>query len=375
MEFLHARSVEQAVALLRRREANGIRVLVLNLEAAPEDDLPLLRFRRLGDAMRRHSYAGAFILRGCRFDEQERLNSEDAEGFFRVVAAEIPSITLLDFRNCRVFPRLFEHLSASPSEGRGQYLRNLRFSLTPLCDQSVAQLGRALRGGRLPVENLYLDSCGVDARGFETICEGLVGNSRLRWLIIREGDRTAWPEHGTFGAAASEALAASNVRRLSLDSPVFTTPRSLREFVQGLKANYVLEELGLEGEVVAAGAPLFEDLLSSFNCTLRRLYIVPGADNSAQERIGLLLRRNARVRSARDGLAAGRYRVGPPALWADALARIGSKPDLIFKFLAGPRGPDGSRGGAGGNRDAFARHVLLASHAGHREPEEEPRQP
>jgi hypothetical protein len=119
---------------------------------------------------------------------------------------------------------------------------------------------------------------------------------------------------------------------------------------------------------------LFEDLLSSFNCTLRRL-VIRGADESVQERIDLLLRRNARVRSARDGLAAGSYRVGPPALWADALARIGSKPDLIFKLLAGPRGPDGRRGGAGGNRDAFARHVLLASHAGHREPEEEPRQP
>jgi hypothetical protein len=119
---------------------------------------------------------------------------------------------------------------------------------------------------------------------------------------------------------------------------------------------------------------LFEDLLSSFNCTLR-LVEIRGADRSVQVRIDGLLRRNARVRSARDGLVAGSYRVGPPALWADALARIGSKPDLIFKFLAGPRGPDGSRGGAGGNRDAFARHVLLASHAGRREPEEEPRQP
>lgn len=58
-----------------------------------EYQVPFLRFRGLAAALRRHSNLESIWFHNVRFDELDRLNSEDVEAFFQCAVATIPTTT------------------------------------------------------------------------------------------------------------------------------------------------------------------------------------------------------------------------------------------------------------------------------------------
>jgi hypothetical protein len=187
----------------------------------------------------------------------------------------------------------------------------------------------------------------------EDLATMLRNNAPVGSLRIRQNDRILASE---FKLICDALTTNKNLRSLEMYSTGYEARRNATQFslddflgaMEALRTNSTLEEMNLivpygtsmEMRDLTHWVPHVENLLLRYNYTLHRLR---GFDR--HPRIEERLRENVRVREAVAGLQRTRYRLGPRAAWPDALGRVSSKPDLVYKFLRV------------GNCDAVALHL------------------
>jgi hypothetical protein len=129
------------------------------------------------------------------------------------------------------------------------------------------------------------------------------------------------------------------------------------DLVFQLRTNERLETCDVS--TTSAAAPGFpydsvEELLRTFNCTLRTLYVDSLTRPALADRIRHLLRRNHGVRNARGHLEKRNYAVGPVAAWPRALEAVGRFPTLVYRFVRR------------GNLPVLSAHLLVATEGANR---------
>jgi hypothetical protein len=229
----------------------------------------------------------------------------------------------------------YVELFAAALVNRQQALRQIVFGSATLGHQDVVAFANMLRANA-HIEHLFLYACDIDSAGCQALFEALNGNTHLRTLSLISNRISA------VSLSAVRALGNSNLRRLDLDDNPLTD-ESVLTLAEGLRTNFTLEELHVDGDIGLL-SEAFGDLLTSFNFTLRTLHI----NNSTLPAIDELLRVNEHVRNAHNNLLRVNYHVEHLSLWPRVLDRISSKPFLLYQFVRL------------GNLDMFANHVVHA---------------
>jgi hypothetical protein len=224
----------------------------------------------------------------------------------------------------------------------GRALRRLTITgrrLDPSCVREIAGMVRR----DVQLRTLTLLRCALDAEGCKRICDAAAHNRHLRMLTIgMHSGASSRPLENTFAGAVGKGSSL-----VHLDVRANWTAEGFVALIQGLKTNETVEKLflgflGLESDPTRP-FPLaaLEDLLSTYNFTIRLVFLESlrqGPEFTAlqqcQARVDDLLLRNQRARAAGYRLHLGQYRAGPSAsVCAEALARVGSYPTLVFRVL------------------------------------------
>jgi hypothetical protein len=287
-------------------------------------------------------------------------------------------------------PLLHRAPTAPASSPRSSSLRSLHLNGAALGPHGLASIVRLLESNAAgALESLAVVDCDFAAAD-HTACDGILralqNNTHLvsvRLLFAGEGGGGC-DGGGPVSGEAVRALGTSKVRRLRLRNPHAST---LPAIVSGLASNRVLEELHLSVQFDHNGERIgsveqhlheyatgnsrtrrtvlqFQQLLRTCNFALRELRLYHDSFVWLYPKDqGLFLdpwlrHHNAVVRQAYGGLVGRNFRIQELALWGRALAKVSSKPALLYQFVRV------------GNLDLLERH--LANHPPHKLQEQTP---
>jgi hypothetical protein len=248
----------------------------------------------------------------------------DSDLFFGTVLPNHPSLRQLDLICCRIWPISF-HLLADALPHRPatapMKLSLEGISLTAECFGSIkTMLQRGARVGELSVVQ-----CRMDANACRLVCEGASDSRHIETLRLEVTGLVP-------GCVDAAICASSSLLRLDVRSRNLADD-FLAALAVALRSNRVLEELGLHGSSNEKNYLHFRGLLRSNNYTLSRLalgFLTPH-NPAPGYRIGTLLRRNRRVRQFLQNEP--QCHVSCPSLWPMVLQRIGTFPNLVYRFV------------------------------------------
>jgi hypothetical protein len=279
------------------------------------------------------------------------------EGFFGTALCQHRSLEEIAFLNSRIptplWRLLTENLVTAPPP-----LLHLSLELTPLTMEHCLLLKRMLQR-KAPLPMLSLVDCDLGAEEWTVVGEGVAGSAgQVDFVTLSEEDGV------TVGPDTLLPLlhAPSAIAHLTVCAPHWSEG-ALEKLVRALRTNECLREVTLEGDrEFPGGARLVEELLATYNCTLKEVTLHPWEDAS-QGRIHALLKRNQQVRLLEERLAAynrrspkgrayrnhqrvrapgtpgrptafERYHVKRTSVWPRVLAaECGRMPTLLYRFV------------------------------------------
>jgi hypothetical protein len=248
----------------------------------------------------------------------------DSDLFFGTVLPNHPSLRQLDLVRCRIWPRHVRlWADALPHRPATAPLKlSLEgISLNSDCFRSIKTMLQS--GAR--VGELSVVQCRMDATACRLVCEGASESRHLETLRLEVTGLVP-------GCVDAAICASSSLLRLDVRSRNLADD-FLAALAVALRSNRVLEELGLHGSSNEHNYLHFRGLLRSHNYTLSRLalgFLTPH-NPAPGYRVDTLLRRNRRVRQFLQ--CEPQCHVPCPALWPMVLQRIGTSPNLVYRFL------------------------------------------
>jgi hypothetical protein len=293
-------------------------------------------------------------------DLSRRVNDDCLEEFFGKVLCNHVSLEEITFSNSRI-PVTHWKLFTENLLTSGFMLFRLELVSTPLTLEKCQLLKRMLRR-KIRLFSLHLVDCGLGAEEWRTVCEGVAGGGgHVDTLHLVEEDAVVGPDTLLPLLRPPSALESLLVASSGWSDGAF------EGFVQELRTNECLIELMLrsKNDDVFPGLHLVEDLLTTYNCTLKVIDLDP-LDDASQARINALLERNTRVRALGkpDGQTTfERYHLSRASVWPRVLEEYGRLPTQLYRFVrhgnlegfayqvddvsasasAGPRGRNGRR--------------------------------
>jgi hypothetical protein len=281
------------------------------------------------------------------------------EEFFGTALCQHRSLEEIAFFNSSIPTALWrlltENLVTAPPP-----LLHLSLELTPLTMEHCHLLKRMLQH-QAPLPMLSLVDCDLGAEEWTVVCEGVAGSAgQVDFVTLSEEDGvTVEPE-----TLLPLLHAPSAVAHLTVCAPHWSEG-AFEKLVRALRTNECLRDVTLEGDHRAfpGGAQLVEELLTTYNCTLKEVTVHPWEDAS-RGRIQALLERNKRVRLLEERLAAysrsakgrahhrqrprvlralgmpgrptafERYHVSRTSVWPRVLAaECGRMPTVLYRFV------------------------------------------
>jgi hypothetical protein len=320
----------------------------------------------LVEALERHRGISDISFHGCVFEE---LNEPSLDRLFGTVLPAHETLTRISFMDCHIVPHYVQLLTeamvkgtradnhvgrSSPSTAAGRStmmvttttttsVSCLSFTMVSLSREGVQAIARMVRRNAPMLQRLSVVDCELDSVDAKLICDGLASNMNLQALELEDICVTALGDTLVHAVAATSPL-----REVSLDF-VRWTLEGIRTFFTALRTNRTLERItiarpnmGREEAEMPLWEQLFEQLLSGFNFTIRRIEPFASGTNRF---IATILANNYPVRLAHDNLERTGYQVAEKSVWPDVLDHISCKPALVQHFLRR------------GNVAAFASHL------------------
>lgn len=308
----------EAVQVLQQEPSPGNERLAINYERFSADDREeMFWFHQLPSAIGRNHHLKSLFFMYATVDDGH-------SGWTRLLKTALPSHPSLKhilFWSCQIAPRYLEMLASSVALHPG-CIRALHFCGTPLAaaesSDAVATLLRVSH-----IEEVHLLGCHLDATACHDIVTSLDGNTALRELRIQGGN-----DGTTLDSMSVAAICRSGLRDLRLWD-VRLTASVVHELAHGLRGNDALESLTLATTEHRFALEPFEELLRHYNVALRTIEF----DESTPESLRSLLLVNERVRAVHTHLQLRHYRVADLSLWPYILAKLSSKPNLVFRLV------------------------------------------
>jgi hypothetical protein len=191
--------------------------------------------------------------------------------------------------------------------------------------------------GGIATDHVVVDDDDTADDACRILCDGCAHNEHIKSLTLC--DEFLVIDKGALEGAVGPAAAATTLAHLGLSGA--WTVAGFADLMFQLRTNETLETCSANHAVTAAADDedpavpfaLVEELLLTYNCTLRTLYTDSLSETAHVDRINHLLHCNQKVRKARDHLEKRNYAVGPVAAWPHALERVQRFPTLVYRFI------------------------------------------